>query len=111
MKRTTIFICLILSALLSFAQGGIEAKIDPIEIMIGEQAQVTLSVHAGEQDKVEWPTLQPRQLVVAGVEVIAAQHPEPNVMVVTLTSFDAFYSLASVFDSSVLFLNLLLFTH
>ena len=88
MKRTTIFICLILSALLSFAQGGIEAKIDPIEIMIGEQAQVTLSVHAGEQDKVEWPTLQPRQLVVAGVEVIAAQHPEPNVMVVTLTSFD-----------------------
>ena len=88
MKRTAILITLIVSALTSFAQAGIEAKIDPIEIMIGEQAQVTLSVHAGEQDKVEWPTLQPRQQVVAGVEVIATQHPEPNVMVVTLTSFD-----------------------
>ena len=88
MKRTAILITLIVSALTSFAQAGIEAKIDPIEIMIGEQAQLTLSVHAGEQDKVEWPTLQPRQQVVAGVEVIATQHPEPNVMVVTLTSFD-----------------------
>ena len=57
-------------------------------MMIGEQAQVTLMVQAGENDRVEFPTFQPRQQIVAGVEVIAAQHPVPNTLQLTLTSFD-----------------------
>lgn len=57
-------------------------------MMIGEQAQVTLTVQAGENDRVEFPTFQPRQQIVAGVEVIAAQHPAPNTLQLTLTSFD-----------------------
>lgn len=57
-------------------------------MMIGEQAQVTLTVQAGENDKVEFPIFQPRQQIVAGVEVIAAQHPAPNTLQLTLTSFD-----------------------
>lgn len=79
---------LLINALLAFAQSSIEAKIDPIEMMIGEQAQVTLTVQAGENDRVEFPTFQPRQQIVAGVEVIAAQHPAPNTLQLTLTSFD-----------------------
>lgn len=79
---------LLINVLLAFAQSSIEAKIDPIEMMIGEQAQVTLTVQAGENDRVEFPTFQPRQQIVAGVEVIAAQHPAPNTLQLTLTSFD-----------------------
>ena len=44
MKRTIVFIELIASALSLVAQ--VQAKIDPIEMMIGEQAQVTLTVNA-----------------------------------------------------------------
>lgn len=88
MKRTLLLTGLLINALLAFAQSSIEAKIDPIEMMIGEQAQVTLTVQAGENDRVEFPTFQPRQQIVAGVEVIAAQHPAPNTLQLTLTSFD-----------------------
>ena len=61
MKRTILLIGLILNVLLSFAQASVEAKIDPIEMMIGEQATVTLTVQAGEGANVQWPTFQPRQ--------------------------------------------------
>ena len=73
---------------ISPVRAQVTAKIEPIEMMIGEQAQVTVTVDASEDAKVEWPTFQPRQEIVAGVEVISTQHPSPNTLVVTLTSFD-----------------------
>ena len=88
MKRVLLLIGLIASTLLTFAQPGVEFSIKPIEMMIGEQAQVTVTVQAGKDDKVEFPTYQPRQQIVAGVEVIAAQHPSDNTLQLTLTSFD-----------------------
>jgi len=71
-----------------FSQSGVEVKIDPIEIMIGEQAQVTVTVKAAEDAKVEMPTFQPRQQIVAGVEVIASQRQDSHTLLLTLTSFD-----------------------
>jgi hypothetical protein len=88
MKRLVLLIGLITSTLLTFAQSGVEVKIEPIEMMIGEQAQVTVTVQANKDDKVEFSTYQPRQQIVAGVEVIAAQHPSDNTLQLTLTSFD-----------------------
>ncbi|MDE5571608.1 MAG: BatD family protein [Prevotella sp.] len=88
MKRTLLLTGLLINVLLAFAQSSVEAKIDPIEMMIGEQAQVTLTVQAGENDRVEFPIFQPRQQIVAGVEVIVAQHLAPNTLQLTLTSFD-----------------------
>ncbi len=86
-------IALILYTLLIYGtvEAQVTAKIDPIEMMIGEQATVTLTVDANEDAKVEWPKLQSRQLLVPGVEIVKCQqttvdgHPT---MVVTLTSFD-----------------------
>ena len=76
----------------AFAQ--VTAKIAPIEMMIGEQAQVTLTIGTQEGASIEWPKLQPRQELVPGVEVIATTHPVFNEMVITLTSFDGkLYSL------------------
>ncbi len=88
MKRTITFIVLISCVLSGFANPGVEVKINPIEMMIGEQALVEVKVHAGENDKVEFPTFQPRQMLVEGVEVIATQKPDANTMLLTLTSFD-----------------------
>ena len=88
MKRLIISTYLILSVLLVLAQSGVQAKIDPIEMLIGEQARVTLSIEAGENANVEWPKLQPRQMLVPGVEVIGTQHPDAHTMLITLTSFD-----------------------
>lgn len=88
MRRVLLFIILIACTLLGFAQSGVEVKIDPIEMMIGEQAQVTVTVQAPEGAKVEMPTFQPRQQIVAGVEVIATQRTDDRTLLLTLTSFD-----------------------
>ncbi len=88
MKRAFVFISLVTSVLLCFAKSGVEVRIDPIEMMIGEQAVVQLTVQASENDKVEFPTFQPRQMLVEGVEVLGTQKPDASTLLVTLTSFD-----------------------
>jgi hypothetical protein len=70
------------------AQSAIQAKIDPIEMLIGEQAQVTLTIQAKDNANIEWPKLQPRQMLVPGVEIISTRHPDAHTMLITLTSFD-----------------------
>ena len=86
MKKLLLLIGLTAVALVSRAQ--LQAKIEPIEMMIGEQAEVTLTVQAGDEASIEWPVLQPRQQLVEGVEVVNTHHPTFNTMTVTLTSFD-----------------------
>ena len=44
MKRILISTYLIVSSLLVLAQSAVQARIDPIEMLIGEQAQVTLTI-------------------------------------------------------------------
>jgi len=79
-------ISLAASVLAGLAQ--VTARIEPIEMAIGQQAQVLLTVEAGEGDRVEWPVLHQRQMLVPGVEIINTQHPTYNTMQITLTSFD-----------------------
>ena len=88
MRRVLLFIILIACTLLGFAQSGVEVKIEPIEMMIGEQAQVTVTMQALEGARVEMPNFQPRQQIVAGVEVIATQRTDDRTLLLTLTSFD-----------------------
>ena len=88
MRRCVLLIILIASTLHCLAQSSVTANIEPIEMMIGEQATVTLTVQAADDAKVEWPTFQPRQMLVPGVEVLNTQRPSDRTMVITLTSFD-----------------------
>lgn len=88
MKKLFLLTTLVLWSAVSMAQASLDAKIDPIEMLIGEQTQVTLTVQAPEGAQIEWPSLQPRQMLVEGVEVVATHHPTSNTFVVTLTSFD-----------------------
>ena len=77
---------------------SVQATIDPIEMLIGEQAKVTLTVQGADDAQVVWPQLKPRQMLVPGVEVIASHTSVPSqtsetsssgkVMTIILTSFD-----------------------
>lgn len=88
MRRCVLLIILIASTLHCLAQSSVTANIEPIEMMIGEQATVTLTVQAADDAKVEWPTFQPRQMLVPDVEVLNTQRLSDRTMVITLTSFD-----------------------
>ena len=88
MRQYVLLIVLIASVLRCLAQSSITAKIEPIEMMIGEQATVTLTVQTADDAKVDWPTFQPRQMLVPGVEVLNTQRTSDHTMVITLTSFD-----------------------
>ena len=92
MKKTILLTGLIFNVLIALAQASVEAKINPIEMLIGEQATVTLTVQADENAKVEWPVFQPRQVLVPGVEVLSTHTANTNAtgptMTLTLTSFD-----------------------
>ena len=79
---------LIACHLLTFAQASVKAVINPIEMLIGQQATVTLTVEAKDDAKVEWPVLQARQMLVPGVEVVNTHHPDSRTMDIVLTSFD-----------------------
>ena len=79
------------------AQVSIEAAIDSVQILIGEQAHMTVDVTANEGARISWPQLQPRQYLVPGVEIIEitdadTSHLDNNKVKVsrtlTITAFD-----------------------
>lgn len=97
MKKLLILIILTTSALMTSVQVSVEAKIDSIEMFVGQQVHVTLSAVAKENSKVEFPQFKPTQYITPGVEVLASKEldnqPRDNgfverAMVYTLTSFD-----------------------
>ena len=79
------------------AQVSIEAAIDSVQILIGEQAHMTVDVTANEGARISWPQLQPRQYLVPGVEIIEitdadTSHLDNNKVKIsrtlTITAFD-----------------------
>lgn len=70
MKRIFIFIILIVCTLASMAQVSVEAKIDSLEMVIGQQTDVTVTVTAKEGDQVEFPNFKPLQQIIPGVEIV-----------------------------------------
>ena len=97
MKRISVLIIMVASVLRIAAQESVEASIDSIQMFVGQQVHVTLTAHAKENAKVEFPVFKPTQYITPGVEVLAsqelAQQTEDNGFVArstvyTLTSFD-----------------------
>ena len=100
MKRLVFLIVLAASAFRLSAQVSVEAQIDSIEIFVGQQVHLTLTAHAKENAKVEFPVFQPSQYITPGVEVLnSEQRPDVSQdngfmsrsMVYTLTSFTLYY--------------------
>lgn len=97
MKRIICIISLITCVLCAQAQVFVESKIDSIEILIGEQTDVTLSVTTKKGSNVKMPEYEPSQYITPGVEVL--QHTDADTSTLdngliritkryTLTSFD-----------------------
>lgn len=97
MKKYLLSIILIFSAIGVTAQVKVDAFIDSIAILIGEQAHVTLSVTAKNSDRIEFQPLKESHYVVPGLELLHVEKAdttqlEDNLIKVskrlTLTSFD-----------------------
>ena len=97
MKKSIFLIVLIASAICASAQVSVEASIDSIEMFVGQQVHVTLTTHAKENAKIEFPVFKPTQYITPGVEVLASEELEKQAldngfvarqMRYTLTSFD-----------------------
>ena len=97
MKRLYSVIVLCASVLQMSAQVSVEAVIDSVQIFVGQQAHVTLTAHAKDQAKIEFPQFKPTQFITPGVEVLSSQELEKKEqdngfvarsVVYTLTSFD-----------------------
>ena len=97
MKKYLLSIILIFSAIGTTAQVKVDAFIDSIAILIGEQAHVTLSVTAKNSDRIEFQPLKESHYVVPGLELLHVEKAdttqlEDNLIKVskrlTLTSFD-----------------------
>ena len=97
MKRLYVVIVLCASVLQIIAQVSVEVEIDSIQIFVGQQAHVTLTAHAKDNAKIEFPQFKPTQFITPGVEVLSSQELEKKEqdngfvarsVVYTLTSFD-----------------------
>lgn len=71
MKKTMLFILLVISTIHTYAQVSVEASIDSIEMMIGQQVEVTVRATAKEGQHVNFPTYKPQQMLTPGVEIIS----------------------------------------
>ena len=74
MRKYISILCFIISLFYStdaLSQGvSVEAKIDSMELLIGEQTGVTLTVKAPKNKVVQMPAVQAQQYITPGVEVL-----------------------------------------
>lgn len=97
MRRFVFLIVLIASVIRVSAQVSVEARVDSIEMFVGQQVHVTLTANAQENAKIEFPQFKPTQYITPGVEVLASKELDKRdldngfvarSMEYTLTSFD-----------------------
>ena len=97
MKRILVLFGLICTVVTMTAQVGVEAKIDSIQMLIGQQVHVTVTATTPSNAKVVFPSFKSRDTLVAGVEVLNISKEQKEELeqgqqqisrVYTLTSFD-----------------------
>lgn len=98
-KALFLTILIIAGSLHAAAKVAVEARIDSIEMFIGQQVHVTLSATTqSKEESVIFPTFQPKQMITPGVEVVGMTEMATSETgsgetlssrVYTLTSFDA----------------------
>ena len=97
MKKKLISILLAVVCLPMAAQVNVEASIDSMQILIGQQTRVTVTTTSRQDAKVVFPSYRPTEYITSGVEVLnmsdVQMKPIDNgmahfVRVYTLTSFD-----------------------
>ena len=103
MNRIIYIILLITCVLQTSAQVFVESKIDSIEILIGEQTDLTLSVTADKGAKVKLPVYKPNQYITPGVEVLDNSVSDTSQLDNGLVKISRKYTLTS-FDENLYYL-------
>lgn len=97
MKKKLISFLLAVVSLPMTAQVNVEARVDSMQILIGQQTRVTVTTTTRQDAKVDFPSYRPTEYLTPGVEVLNMSdvqvEPIDNgmahfVRVYTLTSFD-----------------------
>lgn len=96
MKRILLLFSLVCVVATAMAQVAVEARIDSIQMLIGQQVHVTVTATTPANAKVVFPTYKSREQLVQGVEVLAISEEQKEdidngqkfARIYTLTSFD-----------------------
>lgn len=95
MKRIFTILLISLAFLTVCAQVQVEQRIDSVQVFIGQQVDMTLSVTAPKGAKVVFPKLEKQHYLVPGLEIVDKKGDTANVdgqvrtsQIYTLTSFD-----------------------
>ncbi len=97
MKRISYIILLFVIALFAHSQNvSVEARIDSVAIMIGQQVGMTITVVSPQGNAVQMPAMQPQQFITPGVEIVDVAKDDTSEVSegrkitrrVLLTSFD-----------------------
>ncbi len=96
MKRIILLISFICTVVITMAQVSVEARIDSIQMLIGQQVHVTLTATTPADATVVFPTFKSREQFTPGVEVLAVSEEQKETIdqsqrlsrIYTLTSFD-----------------------
>lgn len=103
--RRGLFIAIlsVLAALPAAAKVSVEARIDSMEILIGQQVHVMVIVTAGDASTVIFPDFKPKQMITQGVEVLDATDLPKESIDNGLASYRRAYRLTS-FDGNLYYL-------
>lgn len=92
-----IVILLLISTLSANGQVSVEARIDSLQMLVGEQTNLVLTVKAPDKARISFPVFQPSQYITSGVEVLDCTKGDTTALdnnriavsrIYTLTSFD-----------------------
>lgn len=103
MKHILSIILLFITVMPVGAQVSVEARIDSIEMFIGEQVHVTVTATTGNKANVVFPIFKPEQMITPGVEVLHSTEMQKKEIDNGMALYTAVYTLTS-FDGKLYYL-------
>lgn len=103
MKKWFIFILLLAVAVDGKSQVQVESKIDSMEILIGEQTNLSLCVTMKKGQKLQMPDFSPSQYITNGVEVLSTSKADTSLLDEGLVKVKKEYTLTS-FDENLYYI-------
>lgn len=80
MKKTIIPALALLALTTARAQVNVDVRIDSLQLLIGQQTGITLSVSMDASQKLEMPQMKSGQQLVPNVEVVQVMKPDTNLL-------------------------------
>lgn len=76
MRKTSLIIVFLIASLCSMAQVSVEMKIDSLQMLIGEQTDLSVKVVMNKGGRLTFPRLRASQYITPGVEVVEVHNAD-----------------------------------